>query len=324
MLLLLAASPGLPRKQQHTALLPGNATDRRPAMVVYTAVLGSYERTLKEPAACSDVPFIAYTDREDLKASDWPDGNEVPDGKSCWTVIPDARTIAAKLDKTSGLVNSIDTHASDFNVAKFFKCNPHALPELADFQYVVWIDSTVHVYDTLPVLLLKLQREEMMALTFEHDDPTRAGLLEEEKKASLYDKYVGNEFQNEQPIESEYRRYLDEGFREKWWANSTDLGQLGACPQGERCGMWLTCLLAWNMKHPKTLGFLADWSAAWSGGITQDQVTFPYVAWKQQVLPYTLPDEEIVGDGNNNSLYLKLEHGRNREVNVMGEALAAL
>ena len=48
------------------------------------------------------------------------------------------------------------------------------------------------------------------------------------------------------------------------------------------------------------------------------------MAWKQRVLPYTLPDEEIVGDGNNNSLYLKLEHGRNREVNVMGEALAAL
>jgi len=309
-------------------------------MVVYTALVGHYERTLKEPTVCiHGTPFIAYTDRKELSASD-ARGNEIAEGSSCWTIVRGAKEIAKRLDNTSGLVNSLDVHKSDFNIAKFFKCNPHCLPELAKSRYVVWVDSSVRFHDTLPQLQPMLQRTGAMVTTFEHNIGRRHGLLQKEYEHTLKPwvraKYLGGVYmgrivQNAQPIESVYRRYLTEGFQEKWWLRrpakrpsrfasmqhaehvrqhaASDLRQLGQCPEAERCGMWITCLLAWDMRHPKTTPFLEEWSAAWSGGITQDQLTFPYVLWKKHVLPYTLPDEEFGGDGINNTLYRNVGHG---------------
>ena len=282
------------------------------SMVVYTALISDYEETLKEPAKCpTGVRFVGYTDRDDLSASD-ADGNPVANGKTCWNIVTGARELAARLDQTHGLVNSIDRHNSSFNVAKFFKVNPHRLKELQNIRFVVWIDSTVRLKDTLPSLHPWLEQLNTMVVVPIHNKDERRGMLEAEYRATMkISKYLDNVFQNKQPIQDTYSRYLKEGFTEKWWQqpDAPQMENLGACPGEQGCGVWLTCFLAWDMEHNRTLPFLNEWSAAWSNDITQDQITFPYVAWKLKQLPYSLPDKTFTGKGDANTLYLKEPHG---------------
>ena len=44
---------------------------------------------------------------------------------------------------------------------------------------------------------------------------------------------------------------------------------------------------------------------------TQDQISFPYVCQKMNIIPYTLPNDEIIGSrpDKKTQLYIKHTHG---------------
>ena len=104
-----------------------------------TAVIGPYEKTLKEPVQ-QTVPadFIAFlypTDVVPLKST------------SAWKVLP-AEPYFNGIDASDRRVDvrtSMSKNQHPFNKAKFFKLNLHRLPELKKYDVVVWLDATVQI-----------------------------------------------------------------------------------------------------------------------------------------------------------------------------------
>ena len=66
------------------------------------------------------------------------------------------------------------------------------------------------------------------------------------------------------------------------------------------------------MTDPDVKTFLDLWYLQTLKYTTQDQIGFPYVCQKMNLLPYTLPNTEITGNNphTNTMLYIKHGHGR--------------
>jgi hypothetical protein len=108
-----------------------------------------------------------------------------------------------------------------------------------------------------------------------------------------------------------YEDYLEEGFKEKWWMDEYD-APLGISKRPE-WGVWVTCFVAFDLHLPISFEFLDAW---WRENVirtTQDQVTFPYLAWKMKVYPFSLPSPGISGGtADYNDLFEKALHGLRR------------
>ncbi len=75
-------------------------------------------------------------------------------------------------------------------------------------------------------------------------------------------------------------------------------------------GVWCTCFIAFNMKHQHSLTFLKAWYSQIKQFTTQDQVSFAYLSQAMSIYPYTLPDDNIFGNLDFNTLFIKAEHGQ--------------
>ena len=80
-------------------------------------------------------------------------------------------------------------------------------------------------------------------------------------------------------------------------------------PLRAQFGLWVTCMVAFDMRQPETRPFLDEWTAQLRRYSTQDQISFPFVAQRHHVFPHTLPDEDVHGMYAMNSLFIKLTHG---------------
>jgi len=152
-------------------------------------------------------------------------------------------------------------------------------------------------------------KQGMNAITFEH---SRGGLVSNEVLASLPGpKYMSEFWEGQgQPIQNvteQYENYTSSGFSERWWLTSDDVPFWATGrPQ---YGVYVTCFIAWNAALQGTSEFLDMWWKENVQSTTQDQITFPYIAWKLSMYPFPLPMGNISGDADNNSLYEKLPHG---------------
>jgi hypothetical protein len=278
---------------------------RSSQLAVYTAVIGGYEKTFKEPTHCN-VPFIAYTD--ELTKTHVTHGK-----RSCWRMI--IARAHLELDYTRGCRNSIASNQGSFNVAKFYKLNPHRLTELSTFKHVIWVDGTVRIHADLTALAFaRVLTSTSIVSAFEHcelNPPTRFehcrdGLLRNEVhimddifRASRGNKgvYRGQDFSQQEQY------YLHEsGFREHWFANYPEAR---GRPQ---YGVWVTTFVVLNLANPDTRRFLDRWWFENANTTTQDQVTFSFVAWRTGLLPYSLPAHNVTGTWLANSLFKKLRH----------------
>jgi hypothetical protein len=66
------------------------------------------------------------------------------------------------------------------------------------------------------------------------------------------------------------------------------------------------------MTDAEVLKFLDLWYSQTLKYTTQDQIGFPYVCQKTNLIPYTLPDEEVRGvfPHQMTDFYIKHEHGK--------------
>ena len=280
-----------------------------------TATFGTYEKTLKQPLHCT-VPFIAYSDQLHLRAS-----------SSCWQVVTTPHHLW--LDPTLWQRNSIASHTSAFNLAKFYKLNLHRLPELRGYEFVLWMDTSIRLKADLPSLLPRFREHVCWALLFENL-PFLGGRMSSEVKLTINTtKYYTNATQEPQDVEAQYQRYVDAGFREHWWrvkgvsggssgggssadgSSTISLRQPGR--ESPHAGVWVTAFVLWRMSNPWVPLFLDSWWFQNAHTSTQDQVSFPFVAWRLSMLPYTLPDGLITRHRDKfvrTALYDKLSHGK--------------
>ena len=225
-----------------------------------------------------------------------------------------AARIAAAYSPAVDGINSLAQNRHPFNLAKVFKMQFYRFFDLSEYRAAVWLDATVRIISpqTAGIALMLVAQETRNLVTFEH---ARGGLMSAEVAASKSEKYEGTHWgccdQPYQNMTRQYEEYLQEGFTEKWWLDEYD-APMGISKRPE-WGMWVTCFVAFDLQSPKSFEFLDAW---WRENVirtTQDQVTFPYLAWKMKVYPFSLPSPGVSGGtADHNDLFEKTPHGLRR------------
>jgi hypothetical protein len=106
-----------------------------------------------------------------------------------------------------------------------------------------------------------------------------------------------------QDVYNQYQQYLQDGFDENFFRKYQ--------PTRPNFGIWLTCFVAFNMNHSQTIDFLNLWYLQTLKYTTQDQLGFPYCCQKLNMIPYTLPDNNVKGVrmSERTDFYIKRPHG---------------
>ena len=87
--------------------------------------------------------------------------------------------------------------------------------------------------------------------------------------------------------------YKAAGFTNRWWERAPYNTSFDFWPHGlvqrPSKGMFITCFVAYDQRNPNTARFLEEWRYQLQRWSTQDQISFPYVFYKLQLLPHALP-----------------------------------
>jgi len=228
-----------------------------------TVMLGLYERTLKEPVvqlglattprfiAFCDATFAAHTlrrPREELLAAA--------------TTTAQLNGSVWRLDWTphhlQHAANASAAHGTNFGLGKWYKMQWYRIPRLRSYRWVVWMDGTVELLGARCASFIAGGAHSLIGL---HFPPRRCSVRSELAPTLTGGKYHG------QPVLEQMRRYALDG-------------------QPEAFGMWLTTILVFDAAHPLTRRFVDAWYDEVNAWSSQDQLSFPYLAWKyRDVLP---------------------------------------
>eukprot|EP00759_Apiculatamorpha_spiralis_P056731 PhF_6_TR8293/c0_g3_i1/m.12757 len=86
------------------------------------------------------------------------------------------------------------------------------------------------------------------------------------------------------------RRY---GYRDRWWTSQHHHNQKSFNSLSPHYGVWTTCFVAFDAKHPIVHQVLDLW---WWWNVhytTQDQVGLSAALYQLRVMPYPLPDNRV-------------------------------
>jgi hypothetical protein len=189
------------------------------------------------------------------------------------------------------MVNSLANNQHSFNRSKFIKLNLHRLPELAEYDVVVWLDGSIEITNpSCAEACLKMADAGHCIVLFEHEFRSK---LYDETCASHFCRYTSTNWNGQaqpyQDVDSQYRQYVSEGFVD--------------------VGLWITCFVSFDMRRKESHAFLQEWNAQNLRYTTQDQIGFPFVCWKLGIKPHTLPDGIVKGLGHSvTDFYVKYPH----------------
>ncbi len=267
-------------------------SQQQPRICYITAIFGNYEFSCKQYAPQS-VPadFICFTENVNI----------IPNG---WTIDTTPYHVLNPNPQDNGSYrNSLCNNKHTFNIAKYYKTSFQCIPRLKDYDVVVWLDGTIEITDehTSEYVLNNINDKKIIGWI--HD---REGLLRGEVEGSHTIRYTNHywhgQHQPYQNVDEQYYEYLADGFDDFFCQKITPRPYYG---------VWLTCFVAFLNKDPDVKQFLDHWSFQIMRYTTQDQISFPYVAWKTGLIPYTLPDDQIHGyPAIKTQFYIKHDHGK--------------
>lgn len=139
--------------------------------------------------------------------------------------------------------------------AKYFKLQPHKIPTLCKYDVIIWVDGSAEIKspDFVKDMLFHLEQDEIMA--FKHPEG-RDCVYQEAEYSKNMPKY------QYQPIESQANYYKLSGYP-------------------EHNGLYACGMMVYKLTT-KIQATLNDW---WIQNLTwtyQDQISFPYVLWKNK------------------------------------------
>jgi hypothetical protein len=178
-----------------------------------------------------------------------------------WNIINQEFHFENKIDGKNNFLNKeLTPKVKNMMIAKYYKLQSHNIKIIKDNNYthVVWIDSSISILNNNFVndLIDIINKDEIELVNFYH--PERNNIYTEADLSIKMDKYEC------QDIPSQIKKYKEEGFSENnlFW-----------------CGFFCRKL---NEKINKIFD---DW---WNENIKmsfQDQISFPYVLWKNNKYP---------------------------------------
>jgi len=281
-----------------------------------TVMFGDYEKTVKEPMQpqVPSFPLFLITDQEHLLH---PQNNN-----TAWTrVRVNSSLWQEDCDKQEniGARNNPCENPFIFNIAKFYKMQFYRVPQLqaAGCNVVMWFDATIQIKNEIFMghMADRATRGQNFVVYVQDRATRRAdGTIASEALRSKYGKYGGRQgpaFGPPQHVTEQYEHYLSSGFREGWFRNESWYNQFKGTELNDfKYGLYITCMVMFDLRRQDTKTFLDCW---WRENIlrsTQDQVSFPYCAWKLGIPIRALPDaEDPLGGAEDNANFHKLDHG---------------
>ena len=267
---------------------------REPKVCFITAVYGNYEASCKKFAK-QTIPtdFICFTDNPNIIPNDW-----------IIDTIPYHEINKNEQDDDT-YINSLSNNKHTFNIAKYYKQSFQRIPRLQEYDVIVWLDGTIEIKykKTSEYLLKNIYKGKIIGWHHEW----RKGILKGEVKASHFFRYTTTHWNNQdqplQDIDLQYEAYVKEGYSDVFFKNMNS--------HTPHFGVWITCFVAFANKDEDVKKFLDLWYLQTLKYTTQDQIGFPYAAWKTNLIPYTLPNREVKGDcpSKDTQFYIKHEHG---------------
>lgn len=260
-----------------------------------TAIYGNYESSCKKFVRQTvDTDFICFTDNKNIISNGWiidtnpyhlTHKNEIDDSKQ---------------------INSICNNKHTFNVAKYYKQSFRKIPILNKYDVIVWLDGTIEIiYEkTSEYILSNIYQKKIIG--WHHE--MREGFLYSEVKDSHFFRYTSTHWNGQdqpyQDVDNQYRCYIQDGYSETFFKKMES--------HTKHFGVWLTCFVAFSQHDEEVAKFLDMWYMQTLKYTTQDQIGFPYVCQKTNLIPYTLPNSEVWGDypHQKTMFYIKREHGK--------------
>lgn len=259
-----------------------------------SANYGNYEATCKKPAKQTiSTDFIYFTDNANIPSNGW-----------IIDTTPYHILNKSPID-TDTYRNSICNNSHTFNIAKYYKQAFQNIPRLKDYDVIIWLDSTLEIiHEGLSEWMLNTIYKHKI-IGWEHE--LRDGDVRDEVNASGFFRYTSTYWNNQsqpyQDIWHQWAEYLNSGYDESFFKKLE--------PNRSHFGLWLTCFVAFLNNDTKVTEFLDMWYLQTLVHTTQDQISFPYVCQKTNLIPYTLPDNDIEGAHPHlrTAFYIKYEHG---------------
>ena len=311
-----------------SVILDGNSSqteygeDSRVQICGISAMLGVYEKTAKEPVEplVPSFPLFLVTDQEHLLRAN--------SSSSSWTRIRLNSTLwqeDCRKPEFVGAPNNPCDQPFLFNLAKFYKMQFYRVPQIqeAGCNVVIWLDATLQIKKAsfMGQMADRAERGQNFVV-YVQDGPRKGwqrGEVIDEVRRSKHGKYGGKQpgsFGPPQNVSGQYQRYLAEGFREKWFENATWLDEYKGVGNDSKYGLYITCMVLFDLRRPDTKSFLDCWWKENILGSTQDQVGFPYCAFKLKTRIHALPDSEeptrwdpYDEKADSNPYFRKLRHG---------------
>lgn len=264
-----------------------------------TAIYGGYEQSCKKFVKQSiDTDFICFTDNNNIINNGW-----------IIDTTPYHLINKSKMDDGT-YINSLCNNKHTFNIAKYYKQSFLNIPILDKYDVIVWLDGTIEIiYDkTSEYILNNIYKEKIIGWHHEH----RHGNLLREVNAS-HSKACGRyattnwngQSQPYQDVPKQYKCYLEDGYDDELFFKNIK-------SHTPHMGVWITCFVAFLQKDKDVKNFLDMWYLQTLKYTTQDQVGFPYVCQKTNIIPFTLPNNEIYGSHPHRKtmFYVKNGHGK--------------
>ena len=273
-----------------------NKMDEENKKIAYiTAIYGDYELSCKKFInQTTNSDFICFTNNPNIVSNGWEiDTN------------PYHITHRSKLDNGKKL-NSIDNNSHTFNIAKYYKQNFYNIPRLKDYDCVVWLDGTIEITNENTSKYIMSNIYDANIIGWSHE--MRNGILLDETIASDFHRYTSTEwFGQKQPFQNVFKQhihYIKNGYKDEFW------NEYKIKTNNNNFGVWVTCFVAFNNKNNDIINFLDLWYDQTLTYSTQDQIGFPYTCQKLNLIPFTLPNDEIKGDKPHvkTDFYIKHNH----------------
>jgi hypothetical protein len=257
-----------------------------------TAIYGGYETTCKPFAEQTiKTDFICFTDNEAIINNGW-----------IIDTHPYHETHPSLIDDGT-YRNSRSKNTSSFMKSKYYKSAFKNIPRLKDYKVVIWLDGTIEIKNSNVSKWVLDTIEKYKIISWEHD--WRNGSLEAEAIDSQNFCRYNSPFCHGQPQPVQtpmktYISYLNDGYDVDFFKRLR--------PDKPHFGVYVTCFVAFLNRDSLVEKFLDKWYTEILN-CTQDQIGFPYVAQKTGLVPYTLPDNDISGNFENNDFHTKHGHG---------------
>lgn len=262
-------------------------------IVFITAIYGDIETMCKPILQQNmDCYFICFTDKI----------NMISNG---WTLDNNPYHLKYNIIDNGSYPNSLNNNNHPRNISKFYKLQFHRIPCLNEYDIVIWLDSSMVIKSDN----IAKYADELIKTTsrdiFLFENEMHNGTIESE--VILCNKYRDklHYIKRNEPPQNFMKQYFDyiliHKYNEKYWKNIKNT---------EHYGLWCCGFIIFNMKSNMIPKLLDEWYLHNLKYTNRDQISFPFVCWKLNIIPYTFPDHYLKGDAHyENTFYKRYDHG---------------